>query len=75
MRKNSFAVGCIILMTANIITRFLGFFYRVYMSKAIGAGGMGLYQLIMPANFNKGKFTLTIIILYMLTGNRNTILK
>lgn len=55
MRKNSFAVGCIILMAANIITRFMGFFYRVYMSKSIGAGGMGLYQLIMPAVFNKGK--------------------
>ncbi len=55
MRKNSFAAGCIILMAANIITRFMGFFYRVYMSKSIGAGGMGLYQLIMPAVFNKAK--------------------
>ena len=48
MRKNSFAFGCIILMSANIITRFMGFFYRIYMSKTIGAQGMGLYQLIMP---------------------------
>ena len=59
MRKNSLAVGCIILMAANIITRFMGFFYRVYMSKSIGAGGMGLYQLIMPAVFNKGKIKLS----------------
>lgn len=48
MRKNSFLIGCLILMFSNIITRFIGFFYRVYMSKAIGAEAMGLFQLIMP---------------------------
>ena len=26
----------------------IGFFYRVYMSKAIGAEAVGLFQLIMP---------------------------
>ena len=48
MRKNSFLIGCFILMLSNIITRFIGFFYRVYMSKTIGAEAVGLFQLIMP---------------------------
>lgn len=48
MYKKSFTSGCIILMSANMITRLLGFFYRIYMSRAIGTEGMGLYQLIMP---------------------------
>ncbi|MCI1931174.1 MAG: polysaccharide biosynthesis protein [Clostridia bacterium] len=48
MFKKSFTTGCIILMSANMITRLLGFFYRIYMSRAIGTEGMGLYQLIMP---------------------------
>jgi len=48
MYKKSFKAGCIILMSANMITRLLGFFYRIYMSRTIGTEGMGLYQLIMP---------------------------
>ena len=35
-------------MAANLTTRFMGFYYRIYMSRAIGNEGMGLYQLIMP---------------------------
>lgn len=46
--KNTIIKGAIILTMANIITRILGFVYRVYMSNIIGAEGMGLYQLIMP---------------------------
>ncbi|HCT63844.1 MAG TPA: hypothetical protein DIC60_00960 [Lachnospiraceae bacterium] len=48
MRKKTLIKGAAILMCANLITRFMGFYYRIYMSKAIGAEGMGLYQLIMP---------------------------
>ncbi|MDE6182328.1 MAG: polysaccharide biosynthesis protein, partial [Eubacteriales bacterium] len=46
--KNTIIKGPIILTIANVITRILGFVYRVYMSNIIGAEGMGLYQLIMP---------------------------
>ena len=57
MSVKKLAQGAFILTCANVITRFMGFFYRVYMSKTIGAGGMGLYQLIMPAVFHKGKYS------------------
>ncbi len=40
--------GALILTLANLITRIMGFVYRIFMSKAIGTGGMGVYQLIMP---------------------------
>lgn len=48
INKNSIIHGALILTLANIITRVIGFVYRIYMSKAIGAQGMGLYQLITP---------------------------
>ncbi len=48
MKTKSIAKGALILTLAGIITRILGFVYRVYMSNAIGSEGMGLYQLIVP---------------------------
>lgn len=48
MNKNKIIKGALILTLANVITRVLGFIYRIYMSNLIGAEGMGLYQLIMP---------------------------
>jgi len=48
MKTKSIAKGALILTLAGIITKILGFFYRVYMSNTIGAEGMGLYQLIVP---------------------------
>lgn len=48
MKKNSLVTGALILTLANIISRILGFIYRIYMSNSIGSEGMGLYQLIMP---------------------------
>ena len=40
--------GAFILTLANLVTRVMGFMYRVFMSKALGARGMGVFQLIMP---------------------------
>lgn len=48
MSKKSLITGTLILTSANLITRVIGFFYRVFMSNTIGTEGMGLYQLIMP---------------------------
>lgn len=48
MSRRTIIKGALILTIAGIITRVLGFFYRIYMAKTIGAEGMGLYQLITP---------------------------
>ncbi len=48
--QNKIIKGAFILTIATIITRLLGFVYRVYMTNIIGALGMGLYQLIMPVS-------------------------
>lgn len=42
--------GAFILTLAGIITRCLGFFFKIYLSRIIGSEGIGLYQLIMPLN-------------------------
>ena len=48
MRGKTILKGAAILTAAGIITRLLGFAYRIFMSNVMGAEGMGLYQLIMP---------------------------
>lgn len=40
--------GTITLIVAGLITRVLGFYYRIFLSSNIGAEGMGLYQMIFP---------------------------
>jgi len=46
-RSNIFK-GTIILTLAGFITRFIGFFYRIFLSNAMGAELLGIYQLIFP---------------------------
>ncbi|MCL2855087.1 MAG: polysaccharide biosynthesis protein [Defluviitaleaceae bacterium] len=48
LTKKNLVLGALTLTAANIITRLIGFAYRIFMANAIGAEGMGLYQLIMP---------------------------
>ena len=48
LSKKTLITGALTLTAANIITRLFGFSYRIFMASAIGAEGMGLYQLIMP---------------------------
>ncbi len=48
MQKKSLIYSTFILTLASIITRLIGFIYRIYMSNELGAYGMGQYQLIMP---------------------------
>lgn len=47
-RKNPLLIGTIILTVTGLLSRFIGFFYRIFLSKVFGAEGMGIYQLISP---------------------------
>ena len=40
--------GTLVLTLTSIISQMLGFVYRIFLSRLIGAEVMGLYQLIMP---------------------------
>lgn len=40
--------GTVILTITGLVSRFIGFFYRIFLSNVFGAEGMGLYQLISP---------------------------
>lgn len=40
--------GTAILTLASFITRFIGFFYRMFLSSQFGEEGMGIYQLTSP---------------------------
>lgn len=46
--KNSFITGTLLLTTAGVLTRIIGFFYRIFLSRIIGAEGLGIYQLLSP---------------------------
>lgn len=40
--------GTLLLTTAGLLARILGFFYRIFLSRTIGAEGLGVYQMIFP---------------------------
>lgn len=46
--KHKLFQGAVILTAAGLITRFMGFFFRIFLSHAFGEENVGLYQLIFP---------------------------
>ncbi len=46
--KNAVIKGTLILTAAGFLSRIIGFFYRIFLTRAIGAEGMGLFQLVTP---------------------------
>lgn len=46
--KNVILRGTLLLTIAGLISRIMGFFYRIFLANTIGAEGMGIYQLIFP---------------------------
>lgn len=49
LRKNNpLVTGTLILTATGFVSRFIGFFYRIFLSRLFGAEGMGIYQLISP---------------------------
>ena len=48
MSKNTIIKGTFILTATGFLTRFIGFFFRSFLSHTFGEEQMGLYQLIFP---------------------------
>ncbi|MBS6518161.1 MAG: oligosaccharide flippase family protein [Clostridium sp.] len=48
MKKNPLITGTILLTGAGFLSRILGFFYRIFLSRTIGAEGLGIYQMVFP---------------------------
>ncbi|MFD2169356.1 stage V sporulation protein B [Tumebacillus lipolyticus] len=48
MSKQSFLKGAVILVAASLITRVLGFVYKIFLSRLIGAEGIGLFYTVFP---------------------------
>lgn len=48
MGKKTLKQNTLILTLAGFIVKSIGFIYRIYIANAIGAEGMGLYQLVLP---------------------------
>ena len=46
--KNQLLKGTIILTGAGIITRVIGFVYRIFLAGTLGETNLGIYQLIFP---------------------------
>lgn len=46
--KQALLAGTLLLTSAGLITRVLGFFYRIFLSRTIGAEGLGVFQLVHP---------------------------
>lgn len=47
-KANQIIKGTLILTITGIVSRVLGFLYRIFLSNLIGAEGMGIFQLIFP---------------------------
>ena len=46
--KRTIFTGTLLLTSAGILSRFIGFFYKIFLSRVIGAEGLGIYQLVFP---------------------------
>lgn len=48
MSKKLFIKGTLLLTITGLLSRFMGFFYRIFLSHTIGAHGLGIFQLALP---------------------------
>ena len=48
LKENKFLSGTVILLTGGFLSKLLGFFLRIIITREIGVEGIGLYSLIMP---------------------------
>ena len=50
MSDKLFIRGTLILTLTGLVSRLMGFFYRIFLSHTIGAQGVGIYQLTLPVH-------------------------
>ncbi len=48
VQRHPLIVGTIILTVTGFISRIIGFYYRIYLTRLFGEEGMGIYQLLSP---------------------------
>ena len=48
IKKNPLITGTLLMTAAGVLSRIIGFFYRIFFSRTIGAEALGIYQLIGP---------------------------
>lgn len=46
--KNPLIFGTLLLTATGVLSKIIGFSYRIFLSRTIGAEGLGIYQLIFP---------------------------
>jgi len=47
-QRHPLIVGTLILTATGLVSRLIGFFYRIYLSRLFGEEEMGIYQLLSP---------------------------
>ena len=47
-KKHNFFLGTILLTATSFVSRFIGFFFRIFLSHTFGEEQLGIYQLIFP---------------------------
>lgn len=47
-KKHTLITGTLLLTATGFATRVLGFFYRIFLSRTIGAEGLGIYNMVHP---------------------------
>lgn len=47
-KQHPLITGTLVLTLTGLISRIIGFFYRIYLSRLFGEEGMGIYQLLNP---------------------------
>ncbi len=48
LKQHPLITGTIVLTATGLISRVIGFFYRIYLARLFGEEGMGIYQLLGP---------------------------
>ena len=54
IQKHPLLKSTAILTCAGMVSRIIGFFYRIFLSKTIGAEGIGIYLLLFPIQTLQG---------------------